>query len=104
MTTAAQTLAWPLEVSDFAAEQGVADCLPALLELTNQVFPDGLQSVIVEDDPEIADDRHIVFLVKAQNLDVDRGLAAIEQWQRGVFLSCPKPLVCVFRLGLSIAP
>ena len=94
----------PQQVLDFAAEQGVAEYLPAVLEMTARVFPGGLKDVIVEDDPEIANDRHILIGVHAKNLGVPQGLEAHRQWTGGLFQSCPAPKVCVFRLDLSIAP
>jgi hypothetical protein len=96
-------LALAPEVIDFATEQGVAPYLPVVLDMTNRIFPHGVQEVVVEDDPEIANDRHIVVLVKATNLDVQQALEARWHWHRGLFETCPAPLVCVFRLGLSIA-
>lgn len=104
MTPAIQSLpiAVPPQVLEFAVEQGVADYLAAVLEMTGRVFPGGLKDVIVEDDPEIANDRHIVVVVKAKNLDVPQALEARWQWNGGLFQCCPAPLVCVFRLELSI--
>jgi hypothetical protein len=105
MTPATKTLpiAVPQEVLDFAAEQGVSDYLPAVLEMTNHIFPGGLQAVVVDDDPEIANDRHILIVVKAKTFDVPQALEARWQWHGGLFESCPARLVCVFRLDLSIA-
>jgi hypothetical protein len=106
MTPAIQTLpiAVPGEVLDFAVAQGVADCLAAVLEMTSRIFPGGLREAVVEGDPEIADDRHIVVVVKAKNLDVEQGLEKRWEWHGGLFACCPAPRVCVFRLDLSIAP
>src|SRR5271170_3807181 len=106
MTPAIQTLpiAIPQEVIDFAAQEGVSSYLPAVLEMTTRVFPGGLREVIVEDDPEIANDRHILVVVKATNLDVPHGLESRWRWHGGSFDCCPAPLVCAFRLDLSIAP
>jgi hypothetical protein len=89
----------PPDVLAFAAEQGVATYLPAVLEMTRQVFPEVPLSVQVEDDPEIANDRHLVIGVKAQNLGVPQALEALYEWHRELFARCPAPLVCVFRLG-----
>jgi hypothetical protein len=62
MNQAAQTLslAVPPDVQTFASEQGVALYLSAVLEMTRRRFPDARRfAVLVEEDPEIADDRHI---------------------------------------------
>lgn len=89
------------EVSAFAAEQGVSAELPAVVELTRRLFPDATLSVIVEDDPEIANDWHIVIEAKNINMLVSQALEALDEWDRGLFACCPAPLTCVFRLGLE---
>jgi hypothetical protein len=94
----------PPEVHAFAAEQGVSAALPAVLELTQRLFPKATLRVQVEDDPEIANDRHLVIVVKAPYLSVAEALDARWEWHRGVFACCPAPLVCVFRLGLELSP
>src|SRR5436309_2481565 len=92
----APTPAVPPEVRTFAAEQGVAAYLPALADLVRRVFPTARRyAVLVEDDPEIANDRHIVFEVDVP-LDVPQAQAARRQWSKGLFQCCPAPLVCVF--------
>lgn len=92
----------PPEVRAFAAEQGVAEYLPAVVEMTQRIFA-GARRVVVftEGDPEIANDWHIVFEVEVP-WDVPRSLAAERQWVRGLFESCPVPLGHVFRLGVDL--
>src|SRR5207302_3758916 len=73
MTPAAQTFP-PVspEVLAFAAEQGVSAYLPAVLAMTQRLFPDARRfAVLVEDDPEIANDRHIVIEVDVTGLDAE---------------------------------
>lgn len=94
----------PQDVQAFANVQGVAAYLPAVLEMTARVFPGGLQDVILVDDPEIANDRHIVVVVKARDLDVEQGVEAHGRWHQELSACCPAPLVYPFRLSLSIAP
>jgi hypothetical protein len=90
------------EVLAFAAEQGVADYLPAVLDLLRRVFPAARRyAVAVEDDPEIANDRHIVLDVDVI-MDVEQAQAARRQWGKGLFECCPAPLVCVFRLSENL--
>jgi hypothetical protein len=93
----------PPEVLAFAAEQGVHGVLPAVLEMTRRISPDARLTVLLEDDPEIADDRHIVIGVSAGGLEVPVALEARYQWHRELFTCCPAPLVWVFRLGLELA-
>ena len=94
--------ALPAEVSAFADEQGVAAYLPAVLERTRRVFPAARRlAVLVADDPEIPDDRHIVFEVDVP-LTVPEALAAERRWSEELFQICPAPLVCVFRLSTDL--
>jgi hypothetical protein len=91
----------PCEVLAFAAEQRVSAYLPAVLDMTRRVFPCAALSVVVEDDPEIANDRHIVIRVNAKDLTVSEALEARWQWHRELFTCSPAPLAHVFRLGLE---
>lgn len=95
---------WPPDVAAFAKEQHVEEFLPKVLELTQRVFPSaaGL-NVVVTEDPEIADDKHIVFEVQAVGLDVPQAVASEMRWCREIFDFCPAPLVCVFRLGMRLS-
>ena len=52
-----------------AVRNGVAECLPKLLEATRQIFPTAERiQVYLEDDPEIADDWHIMIDVTVRGL------------------------------------
>ena len=94
----------PPEVVAFAREQGVEKYLPQLVEWARQVYPSATRfEVFTEDDPEIANDRHIVFELDVP-LDVEQALEADRRWNRGVFQIVPAPLVCVFRLSADLRP
>jgi hypothetical protein len=94
----------PEDVVAFAREQGVEQYLPELVALSQRTFPVATRfEVFLEEDPEIADDRHIVFRL-AVPLDVPQSMAADRQWIEGLYRVCPKPLVCVFRLSLDLVP
>ena len=99
--TAQSSVAIPPEVVAFAAEQGVSKELPAVVEMTQRVYPNVPLSVILEDDPEIADDWHIVIEADPVNLTVEEALQAHDLWTDGLFACCPAPLVCVFRLSVG---
>jgi hypothetical protein len=102
-TASTTPLTVPPEVQTFAAEQGVASYLPAVLEMTQRVFPDARRmAVLLENDPEIPDDWHIVIEVDVANITAEQYLEAKLAWGRELFRICPAPLVCVFRLGLDI--
>jgi hypothetical protein len=89
------------EVSAFAAEEGVSKELPLVVEMTQRVYPGVPLNVIVEDDPEIANDRHIVIEADPINLTVDKALQARNRWVDGLFACCPAPKVCVFRISVG---
>lgn len=92
----------PPEVISFAREQGVEKYLPELVEWARQVYPSATRfDVFTEDDPEIANDRHIVFELDV-SLTVEEALEADRRWHRGVFQIVPAPLVCVFRLSADL--
>src|SRR5712692_6977827 len=92
----------PPEVLAFAAEQGVAAYLPAMFETTERLFPNARRLAIrLDEDPEIANDRHIVFEVGVR-LGVLEALAAQRRWNDALFTCCPAPLVCVFRLSMDL--
>jgi hypothetical protein len=56
---------WPADVLAFAAQHQVQATLDPLLEATRQVFPTARSvRLFLELDPEIRDDRHIVFEVQ----------------------------------------
>lgn len=92
------------DVLTFAREQEVEQYLPALIELARQVYPTATRfDVFIEDDPEVADDRHIVFELDVP-LDVEQALEADRHWREGLFRICPAPLVCVFRKSADLRP
>lgn len=104
MSTATTKLAWtiPAEVQAFAEEQGVAACLPAVLEATQRLFPTAQRcALVVEEDPEIANDRHIVIEVDVA-LSVKDSLVRHRKWHEAVLQCCPTTLICVFRLSLEL--
>jgi hypothetical protein len=104
MNRTTQTLSIPVprEVQAFAAEAGVAPYLPSVLAMTRRRFPDALRlTVLVEEDPEIANDRHIVIEVDVQGITAEQYVEADWQWGHELFQLCPAPLICVFRLSLN---
>ena len=88
------------EVLAFAEQEGVTAYLPAVLEMGRRIFPTAPMAVIIEGDPEIANDWHIVIEVAVPDLSADRLFALREQWIREIFEHCPSTHVCVFRLGM----
>jgi hypothetical protein len=98
-----KTWQWSADVLAFASQNRAEECLGPLLEATRQVFPTahGLR-VLLEEDPEIRDDRHIVFEVRMPRQDVPNFVQAQHRWVDELYRVCPAPLVWVFRLYLSL--
>lgn len=92
------------EVRAFAAEQGVMPYFLPVLEMTSRIFPGRPMTVIVDEDPEIANDRHIVIDVDVTGFDADQMFEGHQRWINDIFHNCPATHVCVFRLGLVDCP
>jgi hypothetical protein len=88
------------EVQEFAEEQGVSAYLPAVVEMTRRIFPMAPMQVIVEGDPEIANDYHIVLEVAVPDWEADALYDAHREWVRTLIQICPSTHTCVFRLGM----
>jgi hypothetical protein len=103
VTTPLTTVPWPADVQDFAARQQVDGYLGPLLEATRGIFPTATSiRVLLEGDPEIRDDWHIVFEVRVPGRDVPHSLKAQHWWIDELYRICPAPRVCTFRLGLIL--
>jgi hypothetical protein len=102
MADMAVTRTFPAEVVRFADEQGVAALLEPILAMTEAVFPGTHPTLEIDDDPEIAGDRHIVIEVRSKNHDVEDGLAKLDRWHEGLFKCCPSALAHLFRIGLRL--
>ena len=103
MATVAPTAAtwtWPPDVLAFAAAQGVSAYLNPLLDATRRVFPGTSLETVVEDDPEVADDRRIVFRVDVTGWLADEIFKAENLWTEELFRCCPATHVWVFHLGM----
>ncbi len=99
--TSLTTLAPPLvstEVRAFAAEKGVEQYLSELAAIARHLFPDSRINLVVADDPEIADNRQIVFEVNENGRDADAQVAAHWKWTEELVRLCPATHVHVFCL------
>ena len=95
--------AFPAEVLVFAAANQVEDCLRPLLEASHRIFPTArFVKVQIEDDPEIRDDRHILYNVQVAGLSLDESRTAARRWNDESFRICPAPLVSIFRLRMDL--
>ncbi len=95
-------VAIPADVAIFAAQQGVSMELPAVIEMTQRVFPDANVSIVLEEDPEIPHDVHIVIEAKQIPLGVEDAVEARYGWHRGLLACCPAPLAPVFRIAMEL--
>jgi hypothetical protein len=70
--------------------------------VTRRVFPTWPIKVFLEDDPEIADDWHIILEVQIlQEADAETLFALHERWIEESSESCPSTHICIFRLGMA---
>ncbi len=90
----------PADVPAFAAEQGVADYVVPVLEITRRAFPNCAIRPSVEEDAEIPDWRTIVMQVDLTGWDVDRIWTAQQKWTAALFQHCPAIHVHFFVLGM----
>jgi hypothetical protein len=91
----------PPEVWTFAAEQGASDYVYPLIELMQRLFPGRTLTVLLEDDPEIANDWHIVIEADVTGMTSEQILEAQTGWSREIFRHCPATHVSIFRCGLA---
>ena len=92
---------WPPEVLEWASRRQVSNLLDPLRRVLDQLFPAAhTTGVRLEEDPEIRDDCHVVFEVRASRTDVPDFAAAKRRWHDELFRVSPAPLVCLFRLAL----
>lgn len=97
------TGAFSPDVRAFAIASQVEDCLQPLLEATHRIFPTArFVRVQIDDDPEIREDRHILYNVQIAGLSLEQSRAAGKQWNQELFRICSPLRSCVFRLRLDL--
>jgi len=91
------------EVQAFAEEQGVMEYLPGVLALARRIFPVWPIKVFLEDDPEIANDWHIIFEVQVPDDATAESLVALDQrWLQETSTECPSTHIGVTQpLGVA---
>jgi hypothetical protein len=90
----------PLDVLEFADEQDVTWNLRPVATITQTSFPSRPITLRLEEDPEAADDRHIVIEVDVTGWTVDEMLAARNQWTQMLFRVCAPEKLFVFRIRM----
>jgi hypothetical protein len=94
---------WPADLLAFADEYEIRAYLDPLWETTWRVFPTARKlTVFQEDDPELRDDRYVVFEVRVPQQDVPDFVEAKHNWNREFFRVCPAPLSHLIRLTLLV--
>lgn len=91
------------EVTAAAEQLGVKLELPQVIAMTQAVFPGDAVRVEIDDDQEIADDRHLAIVVRATTESVDQLVATQWKWHEQLFRCCPAPLTSIFRLATESA-
>jgi hypothetical protein len=94
------TTPFPPDVVEFAAERGLTESLAAVRSLTEDVFPGAPLTVTLQSDPEIAEERGVVFEVDVAGLDEEQLFTGQRKWTAGLFGRCPAAHVHAFRLGM----
>ncbi len=100
-TTFFPTLEIPPEIAEVAIELGVSAQLPDVIAMTQRVFPDCPYRIEIDDDPEIANDRHLAIVVRDRFADVDEAVDVRWRWHEQLFEVCPAPLAHIFRIGME---
>jgi hypothetical protein len=95
---------WPAEVIARADEAGVREYLEPLRRATLGLFPNARLCVLVEQDPEIAEERMIVFEAHVPERNLPHPLVARKFWFHEFRQIVPAPLSVVFRLMLTRVP
>ncbi|HEY7154408.1 MAG TPA: hypothetical protein VH575_10660 [Gemmataceae bacterium] len=95
--------AFPADVVAFAVANQVEDCLQPLWEATHRIFPTArFVKVQIDDDPELRDERHILYDVQVAGLSLDESRAARKQWIAELLRICPPERACTLRLLLDL--
>jgi hypothetical protein len=94
---------WPTDVVALAQEKKLDQYLDPLLKATWQLFPTASQvNVAVELDPELRDERSIVFNVLVARADGPDFGEAMRRWHQEEDKIIPPPRSCTFVLSLEI--
>lgn len=89
----------PEDVLLLASKLGVVSEIESLLAATQAIFPGEAVSIRLEEDPELADDEHFVFVTTASG-DVDSIVTKHDCWHRNL-RAFRGPRLGLFRLGIE---
>lgn len=89
------------EVRDFALKFGLLPYLPALAEITEQVFAEArVLTAEVHDDPDVAGLRWVIFRAEVPWAEPDQVRSARDAWYARTAATCPPPVLA--HVGLDI--
>jgi hypothetical protein len=91
----------PREIEALASARGVTELVPAVLALTEQLYPSRRITCRVDRDPEEADgeDFFILLDVDVTGLNPDQLTDTQRRWCQEIVRTCPGPSAGAFRLG-----
>lgn len=89
----------PPEVQNFAEAVGAAPYLPGVLAMTLRAFPPERVSVILLEDPEIEDYRHVAFDIDVTGWSAEQMLQAGTRWTAEIIDHCPPTHTICFTLS-----
>lgn len=86
-------------VSAFAAERGISEVLPAIVDMTRDVFADRSLTISLGRDADEEPHRYIALDVAVSDMEVDELLEAQRAWSAGLLARCTSPQAVYFVLG-----
>ncbi len=92
---------WPPEVKQFAASHGGEEYLEPLRDALAGLFPTAVGArVCVYQDPELRDERHILFEVNVPSAEIPDYPKAKRAWHDEAMRLCPSVKLWLFGLDL----
>jgi hypothetical protein len=102
-TSKAAPWQWPVDVVAYAKEEKVEQHLNPVLEATWRVFPMARRvRVTLEVDPELRDQKYIVFDVDVPRKDVSNFVDLVHRWNDEEKRIVPNPRTSFFVLSVNV--
>jgi hypothetical protein len=92
------------EAMNLAAQHGIQERVREMVEITKGVFPTARRfEVYVEDDPDIPNERYIIYDVKIPEFSLDQAWEARQLWGKELLrvFSYPRNFLPVLRLDFA---
>ena len=91
----------PLDVLDFAAQNGLTPCVcPVLTSDSRDAFPGCLVALRLEQDAEIESEQHIAIEVDVTGWSVEEMFSARNRWGQEFCRACPAESTVFFQIRL----